>query len=241
MTMTKDLTTDHVAEALARAQQHWRNQPPSDAVTPSGITIAISREAGTQGAAVARQIAKRLGWPVYDRELVLRVASDMGVRQDLLESVDERRVGWLREAMTALLAGARVSDAKYFRCLIEMLVSLASHGNCIIVGRGAAAALPRKTTLRVRLVAPLKHRVEAVRQENGLTSSEAAKRVDTIDRERDLFVSSHFGIDPKDPANFDVVLNVERLSHADCADVIMAAYERMRDHARSHEAAMARG
>jgi cytidylate kinase len=237
--MNKDLTTDHVAEALTRAQQHWRNQPPSDALTPTGITIAISRETGTQGAAVARQLAKRLGWPVYDRELVLRVASDMGVRQDLLESVDERRVGWLREAMTALFAGARVDDAKYFRCLVEMLISLASHGNCIIVGRGAAAALPRQTTLRVRLVAPLRHRIEVTRRETGLTSSEAARRVDTIDRERDLFVSSHFGIDPRDPANFDVVLNVERLTHAESADVIIAAYERIRDHAKNHEPAMA--
>src|SRR5262249_41409867 len=43
----------------------------------------------------------------------------------------------------------------------ETLLSRAAHGECIIVGRGAAQVLPPKTTLRVRMVGPLQDRITA--------------------------------------------------------------------------------
>ncbi|HZZ79203.1 MAG TPA: cytidylate kinase-like family protein [Gemmataceae bacterium] len=228
--MNIHLASDHLTEALARAHEHWRERHAGEG-TARGVTIAFSRQAGTYGAAIAREVANRLGWPIYDHELVTRIAEDMGVRRNLLESIDERRVGWLHEAMASLLAGQRVNDEAYFRHLIETLYSLSAHGNCVIVGRGAPAALPLSTTLRVRLIAPLEYRIAAVREEHGGSMADAAKRVETTDGERDRFISSHFGIDPNDPTNFDMVLNVARFNKAECVDLILAGYERMRKHA----------
>jgi len=235
--MKNQFAADQLTEALARAQKNWHEQHGEH--LPRGLTIAISRETGTFGAAIGHEVASRLGWPVYDRELVQRVADDMGVRHKSLDSVDEKRVGWLQEAMALLLAGPRVNDETYFRHLLVTLFSLAAHGNCVIVGRGAPAALPRASTLRVRLVASVQHRIDAIRRAEGITLAEATKRVKTTDEERDWFVTSHFGTDPKDAANFDLILNAERFSKAECAAMIIAAYERMRDHANSNEPAMA--
>jgi cytidylate kinase len=228
------ISTIRLTESLARAQEHWNTRHGQDAThhPETKFTIAISRETGTYGAALAREIGDRLGWPVYDRELLQRIADDIGVHRKLVESVDERPVGWLSECIGALFATRDVNQTVYFRRLVEALHSLSSHGECVIVGRGATAVLPEASTLRIRIVAPREHRIQAVRSEHGISYDDAAARVDTTDRERNRFVENHFQINAADSTNYDLVLNAARLSTTECADLILAALERLRNHAR---------
>jgi cytidylate kinase len=235
--MNHVILSEQMTEVLARAHQHWQERHreglPPEATVPTAYTIAISRETGTYGAAIAREVANRLGWPVYDRELLQRIADDMGVRRTLLESVDERQEGWLRESLARLFSVPEVTEANYFRHLVEMLLSLATHGECVIVGRGATVILPLATTLRVRLVAPLEHRIQAVQREHSNSRKEATLRIENTDWERNRFITSHFPINPTDAANYDLVLNTARFSMGECADFIVAALSHLRTHARS--------
>jgi cytidylate kinase len=222
---------ERITEALTRAHQHWQARPQAQGggmpVLPA-FTIAVSREAGTHAAAIAREVGDRLGWPVYDRELLQRIADNMGVRRTLLESVDERHVSWLNECLEGFATVAAVSQSAYVRHLVETLLSLSTHGQCVIVGRGATNVLPLATTLRVRVVAPLDHRIEAVRREHGISPKEAARKVETTDRERSRFVKDHFLIDTAASHNYDLILNVARFARAECADLIIAALDRLR-------------
>ena len=230
------ISPEHLTEALARAHQHWqtrRGGSASEESAPTAFSIAVSRETGTYGAAIAREVANRLGWPVYDRELLQRIADDMGVRRTLLESVDERQEGWLSECLASLFSVPEVNSVSYFRQLVETVLSLATHGECVIVGRGATVVLPRATTLRVRVVAPREHRIEAVRREHSISLKEATARVDSTDQERNRFVIDHFKINPIDPANHDLVLNVACFSTGECADLIVAALNHLRSHSMS--------
>ena len=86
------------------------------------------------------------------------------------------------------------------------------HGECVIVGRGAAFILPVETTLRVRLVAPVKDRVLMFSETRHVSAEEAARRVRTIDRERIDFVHDHFQKNPTDPGQYDLILNAGRLT-----------------------------
>jgi cytidylate kinase len=230
-------SSERLTEALTRANEHWKagQVRPMDAeeAHAAKFTIAISRETGTYGAAIARAIGDRLGWPVYDRELLQRIADDIGVQRTLLESVDERPESWLHECWASLFSVPEVDHTVYFRRLVEALLSLAKLGDCVIVGRGATKVLPLATTLRVRIVAPLEHRIHAVQLEHGISHDEAAARVETKDRERNRFVTGHFHIDPADPANYDLVLNAERLSTTECVDLILAALDHLRQHRRA--------
>src|SRR5262245_46869656 len=131
----------------------------------------------------------------------------MGVHQALLSSVDERHVSWLSECLEGFSWRQGVSQNDYMQRLVKTLLSLAAHGECVIVVRVATKVLPSATTLRVRIVAPLEFRIEAVRREHGITREEAARRVEETDRERDEFIREHFGVDAADPRNYDLVLN----------------------------------
>jgi cytidylate kinase len=227
-------TSEHLAEALERTRRQWQpRRPPSaeceplPAPVPPAFTVAVSREAGANGGVVARTVGERLGWPVYDRELLQRVAQDMGVRAGLLEGTDERQKSWLQECLESFGSFPTVSDSAYVRHLLQTLLSLSAHGNCVIVGRGAAQILPAATTLRVRLVGPVADRIKTIEQRLSLTHEEAARRVGNIDAERARFVREHFQKDPNSPWQYDLVLNSARFSTAECAELIIEALHRL--------------
>ncbi len=225
-------SSHRLAEAMSRAVHHWESlhlAEPAEKVagrTTPAVTLAVSREAGANGALIARAVADRLGWPLYDKELLQRIASEMGVHAHVLSRVDEKRKSWLTEAFESFASAPTLSASAYLRRLGETVFSLAEHGECVIVGRGAAQILPASTTLRVRMVAPLEARICTVRQREHLNREEAARRVTEIERERAHFVKDHFQKDVGDAHEYDLVLNTARFSVEGCAEVILEAVKR---------------
>jgi cytidylate kinase len=231
------LLPDRVAETWQHLSSHWEQRRDAGArrsdllpPTPHALTIALSREAGAQGTAVGRELGTRLGWPVYDHELVERIAQEMGANTRLLESVDERRVSWLLEEFEALMSAPYASESAYVHRLVKTVLALGTHGECIIVGRGAALMLPAETTLRVRLIAPLKSRSAAMSKRLGVPEVEATRQLEALDRERNTFVQDHFFKDPADPRHYDLILNFTRFGVAGCAELIVDALDGLQAH-----------
>jgi cytidylate kinase len=233
---TEGLDMDHefapkrVAETLQHLYRHWEQKRKaaasrSDEALPSAraLTIALSRETGTEATAIGREIGQRLGWPVYDHELVERIAQDMGTHTRLLESVDEKRVSWLLEAFAALTSVPYASQSAYVHRLVKTVLALGSYGECVIVGRGAAFILPAETTLRVRLIAPLEDRIRTITNQRGVSKEEALRQIEQTDREHNTFVHDHFSKDPTDSRNYDVLLNAARFGIAGCAALVVTA------------------
>jgi cytidylate kinase len=230
--MNHEISSDCVAETSQHVRRHWEATRKTTAsrsdIGPSphhALTIALSREVGTQDTAVGQEVGKRLSWPVYDHELLERIARDMRLRQRLLESVDEKEVGWLQETFQILLAVPHASESGYVHRLIKTVLALGSHGECVIIGRGAAFILPAATTLRVRLIAPLKDRGATITQRLGVPHEQAMLQTEALDRERNAFVQHHFFRDPADPHNYDLVLNCARFGIVGCAKLIVDAVD----------------
>ncbi len=221
-------SADRMAEVVERSLRRWRIRREGGAAAavhatprPPPLTIAISREAGTDGPTVARTVGEHLHWQVFDQELVHAIAEQMGLRTQLLESVDEKRASWMQEFLAAFVHLPHVSKTAYVHYLVQTMLALAAHGECVIVERGAAQLLPEETTLRVRLLGPQKDRVAAIRQRLGMSEKEAAQWVEQTDAERRAFVQEHNHKDPADPHNYDVLLHAYRFSAAECAESIV--------------------
>jgi cytidylate kinase len=233
-----------VSRLVEKSFRHWEVRHDAEAAQPAvtpptarPFTVALSREAGIQGTSIGKEVGQLLGWHVYDHELVEQIAQELGLRTALLESVDERQQGWLRESiqssLTSLTSGGTspwVSETAFVHRLVETVHALGVHGECVIVGRGAAFILPAETTLRVRLIGPAPARIAALARQRGISEREAARQVRTIDRERNDFVRDHFLKDPSDPANYDLGLNVTRLSVSQAAEVIVETLHRLQRH-----------
>jgi cytidylate kinase len=235
--MNHQSQSERLLEALAKVVQVWETRRKAEASQPGGsheskraFTIALTRESGARGTSTAREVGARLGWTVYDRELLERIAQEMKLRTSLLESVDEKRVSWLQECVEAFASVPSASGSAYVRHLTETLLSLAAHGECVIVGRGAAQILPVETTLRVRLVAPMEWRVGSMSQKLGVSREEATRQVERTDRERSCFVRDHFHKEPTDPRQYDLVVNSSRFTVGGCAGVIIEALHGLQAH-----------
>jgi cytidylate kinase len=220
-----------LAESIVHANSYRESHGQAGRSAATAMTIAISRQAGAGGTSVALEVGQRLGWPVYDHALVERIAHEMHLRTRLLESVDERRMHWLAECAESFAQVPLVSESAYVRHLIQTILSLGSHGACVIVGRGAAHILPPATTLRVLLVGGRDDRIANLARELGVPAEEAARRIDTIDRERVAFIKDHFHRDPRDPHHFDLILNSSRFTFPECAGLILDALERLKGRA----------
>jgi cytidylate kinase len=219
------MATQSVSDRLPHLCGHWalRDQAGREARHRGPFTIAISREAGAGGTQVAQTIGSRLGWPVYDHELLDRIAQDMGIRPKLLEPIDERQTGWIKETLKSVFAVPMVSELAYVQRLVKTVHALGEKGECIIVGRGAPFILPGDATLRVRLVAPVAARIAALSRDLGLSQEDARRKVEAIDRERRDFVQAYFQKDPRDASYYDLVIDTARFSGQACAKLIVQA------------------
>jgi cytidylate kinase len=230
---------EHVVSGASMAQKHWETRR-RDGSAALAFTVAIAREAGAPGTSVAREVGRRLGWQVYDHELLQHIAKEHNLRVSLLESLDERRQNWMVAYMEGFTQQPHMGESAYVHHLRQTLLSLGAHGCCVIVGRGAVHLLPPATTLRVRLVGALEDRVAMTMRNRGLSKAEAAKWVETTDRERTAFVKDHFFKDTADLLAYDLILNMSRWSVMECADLIVDALGRLTSRpARSAPAAAA--
>jgi cytidylate kinase len=205
--------------------------PPVRSV-PAGLTVAVSRESGSRGGTIARRVARKLGWQIYDQELLEYMAQETAVRQGVLEGLQGPAAAWIEERMDRLLREQNLSQHPLVGNLARVVLSLGAQGGVVLIGRGAGCILPRETTLNVRIVAPLPERVAYMSQWMRLTQEEAAERVASRDRLRNEFVATHFHRHPGDIHQYDLVLNTSLLGEDVCAELIAQA-------ARAREAQLA--
>ncbi len=216
------LTSDRVVEALARLHRYVESHPTPEQTPP--LTIAISRQAGSRGAEIAQAVGARLGWPVYDRELLTHIAQEKRFNERLLDHLDERCTNWLEEIIAGFSTQYHSpTDWTYLKQLLRLLVSLRQVGHCVIVGRGAGHVLPASTTLHVRVIAPRALRVSKTEKQKGLSKAAAERWIDQTDNDRTHFVKHRFNMDPDDPLNYDLILNSGRYSTEECAELIVQA------------------
>jgi len=226
--MFESFNADRTLEGLLRSMSYRKStQPEPDDATlrnwAEGPTIAISRQVGARGTTIARVVGAKLGWPVYDHELLEKLAAEMEVGINWLKCRDERTSSWLQERLASLSGDPMMSDGSFRHHLIRVLFALACKGHCVIVGRGAAHTLPAATTLRVRLIGALEDRVRVMARQLNVDSEQAMRQVNRLDRERDRFVKQNFHRDPADPLQYDLILNSSRFENEEAADIIVKA------------------
>jgi cytidylate kinase len=225
--MTHALEHTLNAETFEKARNEWRRSSARPKSVTPAYTITISRESGAGGAAVAREVGRQLCWPVYDRELLEHIAAQVGLRAELLESLDEKRTHWLTDILESFTHVSPMSAASYARHLAETILALAWHGHCVIVGRGCTAIVPPKASLRVRLVASLDDRTERVCKRLGISKVGAIEHVRFNDAHREGFVKDLFQRQVGDPHDYDLIVNTSRFSIEQSAHLIIDALHQL--------------
>ena len=185
--------------------------------------LTISREAGAGGSQVAAIIGQRLGWDVFDKNLLDCIAERFNLNRKMLDLVDETSSNWVYDVLGTWMDSKVIPHEKYVSHLRGVILAVARQTNFIFVGRGVQFLLPREKVLAVRLVAPEQFRVKRLMQCNNLTEAEARKYMHELDQGRREFVQRFFHHDITDPHLYDLVINTERLGIEGTADQILMA------------------
>jgi cytidylate kinase len=166
--------------------------------------VTIDREFGSGAADIARKLAERLGWTLWDELLTRNIAqlakcdhTQVARREERMDPLYYRLFkSFLRGSFEGNLGARRLGllDADViFRLTQRVVHAAADEGRAVIVGRGAAFFLAdRPDAFHVFLYAPYDHKVRRL-VHGGTKSEEAARLVDTIDDERADFIRKYFG------------------------------------------------
>jgi hypothetical protein len=191
-----------------------------------GPCLHISRECGSGGLYVARMASERLGWQMYDREIVDNIAQLAHARQNLVESVDERIRSKWEDTWRPMLNSEDIASSAYLHYLREVVMTLGHHGDVVMVGRGAQYLLPTRSGLRVRLVAPLSQRIKRTSELKQLSEQKARAHVQQLDSERAAFIQKNFHSDSASPLNYDLVINTSEIGFEATVEIILKALQR---------------
>jgi cytidylate kinase len=188
--------------------------------------VAISRNVGSRAGQVAQIVADSLGWQVFGREIVEKIACQANLRQSVVESFDEKRQSEIQTWIQTIIDRRALGPDRYLRHLLQVLLTIAQHGQAVIIGRGAYLVLPPERGVRVWITAPVEKRIEVLRREHGISRDEARRMIVTRDAERSDWMRRMFHADPDDPTGYDLVINTGYLEPADAAELIIRALER---------------
>ena len=178
--------------------------------------LTISRDEGTLGDEIAQELARRLSWRLYDKEIVNYIANNSHVREDIVRQLDEKSRGLIHDTILRLLSMPEsfpFGAEEYHESLLKTLDALATQGNVILVGRGANFALHNSEDgLHVRTTGSPEVRIQRLSKAWQVTPETARQRMIEIDEERRAFIRHHFNQDPDDLSFYTLILNTDHLS-----------------------------
>lgn len=166
--------------------------------------ITIEREYGSGAAAIAKALAYRLGWTLWDQEITCEIAKRLKCDVKSVEQREERPDPAFYRLMKIFMRGSyedsftggglELLDAEHLARLFENVVKkIASQGRCVIVGRGATWFLrDRPDTFHVFIYAPYEEKMRRL-SAIGKNENEADELIERVDRERAAFVKKYHG------------------------------------------------
>ena len=166
--------------------------------------ITVSRKMGTHGSDIAKWVASDLGYRFYDTEAISQMAQELGVLESVRE-IDEKAPSLFQRIFSH-------RPIVYLERLYSVLYELARQGDAVFLGRGSHLLLRDfPCALHVWVTASPETRIRTLLNQ-GWTREAAARALKRSDDERSALVKFAFGVDWEDPARYDLVLNMDKLS-----------------------------
>jgi cytidylate kinase len=187
--------------------------------------ITISRAYGARGYEISKIMAQKLNWEVYGGNLVQYISETSKIRHKVVESFDEKKTNEMQNWIHTIMDTRAMGTDRFLKHLVSVLVSIAEHGQAVIVGRGGNYALDKKSGLHVRVTAPFDMRVKRIVEAKDISLREARKIVKQKDSERAAFVRRYFHSDIANAEDYDLVINKENIDVEHGAEIILKAME----------------
>ena len=194
----------------------------------SNRIITISRQFGSGGRTIGKEVAAKLGIPCYDSDLIEKIAEESGFAPEFVAERGEHAAysGWL--------AGALAHHRDFYGPSPQddlgiaqrtVILELAEKGPCVIVGRCADDILRGKADcLNVFVHADMDRRAKRIVEQYGESADAPEKRLRDKDKRRAAYYQLYTDRKWGDVRNYHIALDSGVLGITTCVDIIAQLY-----------------
>lgn len=189
--------------------------------------ITISREFGSGGRFIGEETAKKLGIAFYDREIIAKVADDLGLSEKYV--ADRGEYAPSKNIFSYAFIGRDINGNsiadQIYSYQQKIIKELAAKEPCVIVGRSADYILSeRDDVLNVFIQGNKADKIVRIKEIYSKSDDEAARMIKDTDKKRS--VNYRYCTDQEwgSRKNYDIVLNSSTLGYDNCIDVISRLY-----------------
>lgn len=189
--------------------------------------ITISREFGSGGRTIGKEVASRLGIPCYDAEILEKIARESGFEKDYIAEQGEYAAGshWITQAFSGRDYNGHSYQDDLWAMQSKIILELAEKESCVIVGRCADYILrDRVDCLRVFIHADMESRAKRIVEQYGERSDSPLKRLRDKDKRRAAYYQFYTDMRWGAVQNYHITLNSSALGIGKCVEILAGLY-----------------
>ena len=195
--------------------------------------ITISRQFGAGGKTLGEMVSEKLGYTLYDKDLIQMIAEKAKVSENGVEFIEKETRGKFGVFISGMvpkviadLKGKKnsedmIDEEVYIDVLKDIFTKIAEEGNAVIIGRGGQYVLQnKKDVFHVLATARKEDRAKFLVNKYNLSLKDATKAVELDDKKR-LSLYRKYGKDDYDkPLIYHLVLNTSKIDLDSACELI---------------------
>jgi cytidylate kinase len=187
--------------------------------------ITLCREYGAGGHSIGQRVAKELGIEFYDKDIIRKSAEALGIDPAQL-AAEEEEISRSEAFLRTITPMSYERKDSLFEVESEVILKLAAHGPCFILGRCADTVLRGAgvPSLNIFLFADEEHRAKRVGELiHSSNASEIQRVMKKTDQARRSYYTHYTGKAWGDHRNFHLSLDSGTLGYDACVRIICEA------------------
>ena len=186
--------------------------------------ITISREFGSGGRFIGKEVAKQLGIAYYDKNMISQIAEKSGLSPEYIQESAELspKKGLLAYALAGRdITGRSVEDMVY-EAQRNVILDLAEKESCVIIGRNADYILQdRDDVLNVFIHGDMPEKIQRITRLYNVDEQEAVKMMADTDKRRRTNYNFYTDQSWGKASNYTLCLNSSQIGYDRCEKIIV--------------------
>ncbi len=189
--------------------------------------ITINRQFCSGGKEIGMALAKKLGIPVYNKELILKIAEKSGLSAKYVKNYGElsASLSWFNNILADRDYNGHSLRDDVWQIQTEIITELAQKESCVIIGRCADQILKEKADLlKVFVHSSMEDRIERLLRLYGERKETPEKRLIEKDKKRKSYYQFNTECDWDNATNYDITLDSGKLGIQKCVEILADLY-----------------
>ena len=161
------------------------------------------------GRYVGELLARNLGIPFYDKNLITLSAKESGLAPKYVKEQEQT------------LEGPQSNDDLLYIATTKVIKNLYKQGSCVIVGRcGNYILKDKKDVLRVYLYSSMEDKINRVTKYYHIEKDKAVSTINKINKERKKHYKYYTNTNLDDYNNYDIVIDTSKFGVEETAKIL---------------------